>query len=262
MTSTTDTTFHSWLPFYTLLKREVLRFLSVAAQTLITPVITASLYLLVFGMSLGSKIDLFPDFTYAQFVVPGLILMGVMNQSFANTSSSIFIYRYFGSIVDLLVTPLTAPQFIFAFTVAAVIRGVLVGLATWAISLLFTGLPWVHVGLAGLMMLIGAFLFAQLGILAAIYSKNFDALSMFTNFLILPLIYTGGLFYPVSHLPPFWQAASLFNPLAYLIDGFRQCILGFGSFPLWMDFAVAGGMSLVFFGWAWVITRSGKGIRT
>lgn len=254
--------FHRYLPFYTLLKREVLRFLSVAAQTLITPVITASLYLLVFGMSLGSKIDLFPDFTYAQFVVPGLILMGTMNQAFANTSSSIFIYRYFGSIVDLLVTPLTAPQFIFAFTIAAMIRGVLVGLATYLISLFFTGLPWAHPALAAGMILLGAFLFAQFGIIAAIYSKNFDALSMFTNFLILPLIYTGGLFYPVSHLPPFWQAASRFNPLAYLIDGFRQSILGFGSFPLWMDFAVAAGLSLAFFAWAWRITASGKGLRT
>jgi ABC-2 type transport system permease protein len=262
MTANKTAEFQSWLPFYTLLKREVLRFLSVAAQTLITPVITASLYLLVFGMSLGSKIDLFPEFTYTQFVVPGLILMGVMNQAFANTSSSIFIYRYFGSIVDLLVTPLTAPQFIFAFTLAAMLRGVLVGIATWLISLFFTGLPWAHPGLAAVMLLLGAFLFAQFGIIAAIYSKNFDALSMFTNFLILPLIYTGGLFYPVSHLPPFWQTVSLFNPLAYLIDGFRQTILGFGSFPLWLDFAVAGLFSVAFFVWAWGITKSGRGLRT
>ncbi len=257
-----QTQFFPWLPFYTLLKREVLRFFSVAAQTLITPVITASLYLLVFGVSLGSKIDLYPDLTYAQFVVPGLILMGVMNQSFANTSSSIFIYRFFGSIVDLLVTPLTAPAFIMAFTTAAVIRGILVGLATWLISLCFTGLPWVHAGAAVGMMFLGAFLFAQLGIIAAIYSKNFDGLSMYTNFLILPLIYTGGLFYPVTHLPPFWQLVSKFNPLSYLIDGYRQAILGFGSFPLWLDFAVAGGLAIAFFGWAWMITKSGKGLRT
>lgn len=255
-------TFHPYLPFYTLLKREVLRFFSVAAQTLITPVITASLYLLVFGVSLGSKIDLYPDLTYAQFVVPGLILMGVMNQAFANTSSSIFIYRFFGGIVDLLVTPLTAPQFILAFTTAAMIRGILVGFATFLISLLFTGLPWVHPLLAAGMILIGAFLFAQLGIVAAIYSKNFDGLSMFTNFLIVPLIYTGGLFYPVSHLPPVWQTISRFNPLAYLIDGFRGCILGFGSFSLATDFAVAGGLSLLAFAWAWRLTASGKGLRT
>lgn len=252
--------YYPWLPFYTLLKREILRFFSVAAQTLITPVITASLYLLVFGVSLGSKIDLYPDFTYAQFVVPGLILMGVMNQAFANTSSSIFIYRFFGSIVDLLVTPLTAPAFIMAFTTAAVLRGILVGLATWIISMFFTGLPWVHPGAAAGMMLIGAFLFAQLGIIAAIYSKNFDGLSMYTNFLILPLIYTGGLFYPVTHLPPFWQAVSKFNPLTNLIDGFRHAILGFGSFSMTVDFAVAGGLSLVFFAWAWLLTK--KGLRT
>jgi len=257
-----STDFQPLLPFYTLVKREVLRFMSVAAQTLVTPVITASLYLLVFGVSLGSKIDLFPEFTYTQFVVPGLILMGVMNNAFANTSSSIFFARYIGNIVDLLVTPLTPPQFIFAFTLAAVIRGLLVGIATFLISLFFTGMPWVNPGLAVLMVFLGAFLFAQFGIIAGIYSQTFDNIAMFTNFLILPLIYTGGLFYPVSHLPPLWQTVSRFNPLTYLIDGFRQSILGFGSFPLWMDFAVAGGISVLLFAWAWRITSSGKGLRT
>jgi ABC-2 type transport system permease protein len=250
------------LPFYTLLKREVLRFLSVSIQTLVTPLITASLYLLVFGVSLGSKIDLFPEFTYAQFVVPGLILMGVVNNAFANSSSSIFIYRFFGSIVDLLVTPLTSTQFISAFTLAAMLRGVLVGASTLAISLLFTGLPWVHPGLALLMVLIASFLFAQFGIIAAIYSNTFDHLTMFTNFLILPLIYTGGLFYPVSRLPPFWQLVSRFNPISYLIDGFRQSILGFGSIPLWQDFAVAFVVAVLLFLWAWRLTVSGKGLRS
>lgn len=259
---TSQAPFQPLLPFYTLVKREVLRFFSVAVQTLITPVITASLYLLVFGVSLGSQIDLFPDFTYVQFVVPGLILMGTVNNAFANTSSSIFFSRYIGNIVDLLVTPLTSAQFIFAFTIAAILRGVLVGLAIFIVSLFFTGMPWVHPGLAFSMILLAAFLFAQFGIVAAIYSNTFDNISMFTNFLILPLIYTGGLFYPISHLPPTWQVVSRFNPLTYLIDGFRQAILGFGSFSLALDFAVAGALATGFFAWAWMLTRSGKGMRT
>lgn len=256
--------FQPLLPLYTLVKREVLRFFSVAVQTLITPVITASLYLLVFGVSLGPQIELFPNMNlpYVQFVVPGLILMGVVNNSFANTSSSIFFSRYIGNIVDLLVTPLTSAQFIFAFTFAAMLRGVLVGLATLLVSLFFTGMPWNHPELAVVMVLLASFLFAQFGIIAGIYSNTFDNISMFTNFLILPLIYTGGLFYPVSHLPPFWQVVSRFNPLTYLIDGFRQSILGFGSFSLALDFAVAAGLSVILFVWAWQITQSGKGLRT
>lgn len=253
--------FKPLLPFYTLLWKEILRFLSVAVQTLITPVITASLYLLVFGVSLGSQISLYPDITYVQFVVPGLILMGVVNNAFANTSSSIFFSRYLGNIVDLLVTPLTPNQFLMAFTLAGMIRGFLVGLCVLIVSFFFTGLPWVNPLAALGMVLLASFLFSLFGIVAAIYSNTFDNLSMYTNFLILPLIYTGGLFYPISHLPPVWEKISHLNPLTYLIDGFRQSIIGVGSTSLTLDFAVAGGISLVLFVWAWWLVRSGHRMR-
>ncbi len=254
--------FNPILPFYTLLKREILRFLSVAAQTMVTPVITASLYLLIFGVSLGSRIDLFPDITYIQFVVPGLILMGAVNNAFANTSSSIFFSRYIGNIVDLLVTPLTSAQFIFAYTLAAMVRGLTVGLCVWLVSIFFTSMPWVNPGAAIAMILLSSFLFAEFGIIAGIYSNTFDNIAMFTNFLIMPLIYTGGLFFPVSQLPPVWQIVSHFNPLTYFIDGFRQAILGQGDYALWLDFSVASAFSLVFFAWAWWITKTGYKLRT
>lgn len=254
--------FQRFLPFYTLLWKEILRFFSVAIQTLITPVITASLYLLVFGVSLGSQISLYPDLTYVQFVVPGLILMGAVNNSFANTSSSIFFSRYIGNIVDLLVTPLTANQLLMAFIIAGIVRGLLVGLMVLIVSFFFTGLPWVNPLAAIGMILLANFLFAVFGIIAAFYSNTFDHLSMYTNFLILPLIYTGGLFYPVSHLPPIWQTISHLNPLTYLIDGFRQAIIGVGSTSLGVDFLVAGGLSLALFLWAWWIVRSGHKLRS
>lgn len=253
--------FHAFLPFYTLLRREVLRFFSVAVQTLVTPVITSSLYLLVFGVSLGSKIELFPEFTYIQFVVPGLILMGVVNNAFANTSSSIFFSRYIGNIVDLLVTPLTPAQFIFAFTLAAMFRGLLVGLMIFIVSLFFTSLPFANPIAAVAMIALSSFLFAQFGIIAGLYSNTFDGISMYTNFLILPLIYTGGLFYPVSHLPPFWQKVSHLNPITYLIEGFRKSFLGIGDTPLWLDFTVAGAISAFFFTWAWYAVWSNKKLR-
>jgi ABC-2 type transport system permease protein len=259
MAAESERSYHPWLPFLTLLRKEILRFWRVSSQTLLTPIITASLYLFVFGATLGQRLSVLPGFSYAQFVIPGLILMGVINNSFANCSSSLFMSRYLGGIVDLLVTPVSPPQFIMAYTLAAMLRGSLVGMVTWLISTLFTGLPWVSPPLAILMALLASFLFAQFGLIAAIFAKNFDTLSMFTNFLILPLIYLGGVFYPISILPSPWKSLSHLNPLFYLIDGFRHAILGVGDTSVLTAFGVSAGLGLGMFCWAaWLI---GKGYR-
>ncbi len=251
-----------WLPFATLLQREVLRFFRVSVQTLLTPIITASLYLFVFGATLGERISVLEGFNYAEFVIPGLILMGVISNSFANTSSSLFMARYLGNIVDLLVTPISPPQFIFAYTLAAMLRGLLVGLAVTVISVFFARLPWAYPGLAVLMACLASFLFAQFGIIAAIYSNTFDALSMYNNFIILPLIYLGGVFYPISILPPFWEHLSRFNPLFYLIDGFRHAILGVGDTRLPVSFGITLLMAGALFAWAAFLVGRGYRLRT
>jgi len=239
--------YNRWQPFFTLTRKEILRFLRVSTQTLLAPIVSASLYLFVFGATLGERISVLPGFSYAQFVIPGLILMGVINNSFANTSSSLFMSRYLGNIVDLLVTPISPPQFIFAYTLAAMIRGLGVGLAVWLISFFFARLPWADPLAALAMAALASFLFAQFGLLAAIFANSFDALSMFTNFLILPLIYLGGVFYPLSILPDFWAGLSRLNPLFYLIDGFRHAVLGVGDLPLATAFAVVGVQVLLLF---------------
>ncbi len=248
--------FSPWLPFLTLLRREILRFLRVFIQTLLTPILTASLYLFVFGATLGERISVLPGFSYAQFVIPGLIIMGVINNSFANTSSSLFMSRYLGQIVDLLVTPITPPQVIFAYTLAAMLRGLLVGSVVLIISTLFAPLPWVHPLLALFMAALASLTFAQFGLIAAIYASNFDGLSMYSNFVILPLIYLGGVFYPLSILPPFWEGLSRFNPLFYLIDGFRHALLGVGDASLLLSFGISIGLASILFAWAaWLIGR-------
>lgn len=254
--------FLPWLPFYTLLQKEVRRFLRVASQTVMTPIITASLYLFVFGATLGDRISVLPGFNYAQFVIPGLILMGVINNAFSNTASSLFMSRYLGSIVDLLVTPVTPSQFIFAYTLAAMIRGLLVGLVTWLISLFFAPLPWVHPLAAVAMAALASFLFAQFGLIAAMYASNFDSLSMYTNFILLPLIYLGGVFYPISILPPFWAGLSHLNPLFYLIDGFRHAVLGVGDISFVLAFAVSALMALGLFAWAAFLIGRGYRLRS
>ena len=248
--------FYPLLPFLTLLRREVHRFLKVSVQTLLTPIITASLYLFVFGATLGERLSVVEDFSYAQFVIPGLILMGVINNSFANSSSSLFMARYLGNIVDLMVTPMSPAQLIFAYTCASMLRGILVGSAVLLVSLFFAPVPWTSPFLALLMVLLASFIFAQFGLIAAIYSNNFDNLSMFTNFIILPLIYLGGVFYPVSILPEPWEQFSRLNPLFYLIDGFRHALLGVGDTSLLMALLIAGGFATGLFGWAaWLIGR-------
>ncbi len=259
MTPNDFSRFNSWLPFLTLLKKEILRFWRVASQTLLTPIVTASLYLFVFGATLGQRLSVVEGLSYAQFVIPGLIIMGVINNSFANTSSSLFVSRYLGGIVDLLVTPVSPPQFILAYTLAAMLRGLLVGTVVWLISLLFATLPWETPLMAVLMAMVASFTFAQFGLIAAIYAHNFDTLSMYNNFLILPLIYLGGVFYPISILPDPWGKLSYLNPLFYLIDGFRHAIIGIGDTTLAVSFGVSLGLGIALFVWAsWLI---GKGYR-
>jgi ABC-2 type transport system permease protein len=251
----------SFWSFWTLLRREILRFLSVGTQTLLAPMMSASLYLLIFGVSLGSRISISPHYSYLQFVIPGLIMMGVINNSFANSSSSLFMAKWLGYIADLLVTPLTPMQYVLAYTLASMIRSLVVGSIILGVSCFFTTLPHAHPLLALGMIALSSYLFAQFGILAALFSSSFDHLSMYTNFLILPLTYLGGMFYPVSELPGVWSKVSMINPIYYLIDGFRHALLGHGEMSLALSFSVAIGFSLVLSVWAGLLFKRGYRLR-
>ncbi len=251
--------FSGFKSFSTLFKKEILRMWSVAGQTLLAPVVTATLYLLIFGVSLGGRISFWEDISYIQFVVPGLVLMGVINNAFANTSSSLFISKYLGNIADLLVTPLTPFQFMTAYSLAAILRAILVGLVILGVSIFFTSLPWAHPFKAILMATVSAFLFAQFGLITAIFAKSFDSLSVFTNFLLMPLIYLGGLFYPVQQLPSPWNTISMFNPLYYLIEGFRSSILGRGEISFAIAFSVSLGIATILAYWViYLFTNSSR----
>ena len=248
-------------PFLALLKREIWRFLSVSIQTILTPVVTASLYLFIFGLHLGKQLSVMEGFTYIQFVVPGLILMGVVTNSYENTSSSLFFYRYLNSIVELLVMPITPFAFVLAFTLAAIVRGVIIGAVVLVISMFFTDLPWADPAGALVMAFLSSYLFAQAGIIVAIYSATFDTLSMYRNFIVLPLIYLGGMFYPIAQLPPLWQAASKWNPIYYMMDGFRSAILGNGENPLSFNISVTAALSLAFGSYASYLIWKSKKLR-
>jgi len=249
------------IPFLTLLKKEVYRFMAIAVQTLVAPTITASLYLFIFGVGLGRQIDVSSEYSFVQFVIPGLILMGVINNTFGNISSSLFFSKYIGNIVDYFVMPLTPLQFILAHTLASMLRGLLVGVMVWLVSMFFAPLPWFSISYAIATVVLTSFIFSQLGIIAAIYSRTWDHLSVFMNFLIMPMVFLGGVFYPISILSGFWKTVSLLNPVYYLVDSFRYGALGVYDTSPWISLAFSIVFSVTLCAWATVLICKGYKIK-
>lgn len=250
------------LPFMTLLKKEMLRFIVVATQTIFAPTVTATLFLLVFGLGLGRRVEIGGGIDFSQFVIPGLILMGVATNSFQNVSSSLFISRYFGNIVDYLVMPLTPLQFLMAYTLAGVARGLIVGVCVWAISCYFAILPWPNPLQALVFLVVSSFLFAFFGFLAAVHANSFDHLSVFLNFIITPLVFLGGVFYPINLLPGFWSTVSKCNPVLYLIDGVRGGMLGVSEISPLISLSIALTITTIMLIWCVILIRTGYKLRT
>jgi len=223
---------------YTLFKKEVLRFWRVAFQTVASPVLTALMYLLIFSHVLAGRVQVYDDVAYTAFLIPGLIMMSLLQNSFANTSSSLVQSKVMGNIIFVLLTPLTYLQFFLAFVAAAIVRGMLVGLSIYLVALLFVDLPMVHIGWVFTFALLGSALLGTFGIIAGIWSDRFDQMAAFQNFVIMPLTFLSGVFYSIHSLPPIWQAVSKFNPFFYMIDGFRYGFFGKGDISPWVSLSV------------------------
>jgi ABC-2 type transport system permease protein len=214
------------LGFRTLLRKEVTRFFRVPGQTLVSPLVTTTLYFIVFGFTVNVRTPTVNGESYARFIVPGLIMLGVVSNSFLNSSSSIFVMKIQGTIIDLLVTPMTYAEILGAFVLAAVIRGVLVGTATWLVAACFTSFDVAHPLLTVLFILLVAGSFGTLGVLTGIWAEKFEQVNLIPTFLITPLTFLGGVFYSVSRLPDFLQKLALANPVLYMVEGVRYGILG------------------------------------
>ncbi|MGH8506557.1 MAG: ABC transporter permease [Stenotrophobium sp.] len=220
------------LGFYTLLKKEIKRFWSVLGQTVTAPVVTALLYLLVFAQAMSGRVEVYPGVNYTEFLVPGLVMMTIIQNAFANTSSSLVQSKLLGNLVFLMMAPLSPLEWFGAYVLAALLRAALVALAMIAVTLFFVHLP-VHEPLVLLaMFVLSAGTLAVLGIIAGIVSSKFDHIAAFTNFLITPMSFLSGVFYSVHALPPFWYKASHFNPFFYMIDGFRYGFFGVADMPI------------------------------
>ncbi|MDE0926903.1 MAG: ABC transporter permease [Methylophilaceae bacterium] len=223
---------------YTLFKKEVLRFWRVAFQTIASPMITALLYLLIFSHVLAGRVQVYDNVAYTAFLIPGLIMMSLLQNSFANTSSSLVQSKVMGNIVFVLLTPLTYLQFFIAFLAGAVVRGFVVGFSIYLVAIFFVDLPIMHIGWVLVFALLGSALLGTFGIIAGIWAERFDQMAAFQNFVIMPLTFLSGVFYSIHSLPPIWQTISHFNPFFYMIDGFRYGFFGQGDISPWVSLGV------------------------
>ncbi len=228
-----------------LLYKEVLRFWKVAFQTVAGPVLTAMLYLLIFGHALESHVKVYDAISYTAFLVPGLAMMSLLQNAFANSSSSLIMSKVMGNLVVLLLTPLSYLNWFAAYVGAAVIRGLIVGLGVLAVSALFTDLSFVAPLWILTFAVLGAWLMGTLGLIAGLWAEKFDQLAAFQNFVVMPMTFLSGVFYSIHSLPPFWQTVSNLNPFFYMIDGFRYGFFGQSDVSPWLSLSVVGSVLLV-----------------
>ncbi|MBK7658367.1 MAG: ABC transporter permease [Betaproteobacteria bacterium] len=248
--------------FRTLLRKEVLRFWKVSFQTVAAPVLSSLLYLVIFSHALAAHVEAYPGVGYTQFLVPGLAMMSMLQNAFANSSSSLIQSKITGNIVFILLPPLTPGDIFGAYLLASVVRGLVVGAGVFLAVLFLVPLPLAHPLWALAFALVGSALLGALGIVAGIWAEKFDQLAAFQNFLVMPLTFLAGVFYSVKSLPPFWQAASQLNPFFYAIDGFRYGFFGQSDVPPGTSLAIATG-TLCALSWLTLrLLRSGYKLRS
>lgn len=231
--------------FWTLLKKEIWRFSKVLVQTVLTPVITALLYLMVFGHVLEGRVEVYPGVSYTAFLIPGLIMMSVLQNAFANTSSSLIQSKMLGNLVFLLMSPLSAFEVFAAYVCAAVLRALMISAVLYGVALLITPVPIASLATVLAMATLAAASLAILGLIAGIIADKFEHLAAFQNFFIMPASFLSGVFYSINSLPPFWRELSHYNPFFYLIDGFRHGFFGTGDVPVAMSLAWGSGFVLL-----------------
>ncbi|NNM64531.1 MAG: ABC transporter permease [Burkholderiales bacterium] len=238
----------------TLFRKELLRFWKVSLQTVAAPVLSSLLYLLIFSHAMTSHIKVFGSVPYPAFLIPGLAMMSVLQNAFANTSSSLIQSKITGNLVFVLLSPLKSWELLAAYVGASVVRGLSVGLGLTLVALWFVPLEYHHPLWILVFAILGASMLASLGIVAGIWAEKFDQMAAFQNFIIVPATFLSGVFYSVKSLPPFWTAVSHFNPFFYLVDGFRYGFFGISDISPWICLiaalignAVCGGLA-----WSWL----------
>jgi ABC-2 type transport system permease protein len=246
----------------TIARREVMRILRIWTQTLIPPAITMTLYFLIFGGLIGSRVGKMGGMDYMQFIVPGLVMMSVIQNSYGNVSSSFFSSKFGRYVEELLVSPMPNWVILTGYVTGAVLRGVLVGAIVLCIAMLFTRVHIPHPLVTLSAVLLGATIFSLAGFINAVFAKKFDDVAIVPTFILTPLTYLGGVFYSISLLPPWAQAATHANPIFYMVNAFRFGLLGQSDVPLWMAYALMLGFVVVLATIALTLLKKGVGLRS
>jgi len=252
----------AWVGFRTLLYKESLRFWKVSFQTIVAPILTGVLYLLVFGHMLDTRVEPFAGVHYSSFLIPGLVMMSILQNAFANSSSSLIQSKIMGNLVFLLLPPLTALQFFGAYVLASILRGLAVGLGVFAVTIWFAPADIQAPAWIPVFALMGAAMLAVVGLIAGIVSEKFDQLAAFQNFLIIPATFLSGVFYSVHGLPPFWHVFSRVNPFFYIIDGFRYGFFARSDVSPWFSLLVVSLSFCAVSALALTMLRRGYKLRT
>ena len=251
-----------YVAFYTIVRKEVVRFLRIWPQTLVPPVISQSLYFLIFGKFIGSQISTINGVSYMSFIIPGLVMMSVINNSYANVSSSFFGNKFQRSIEEILVSPVEDWVIVMGYTIGGVLRGLCVGALVFIVSMFFPHPAVHHLGFIIIFMTLVATLFSLGGLLNGILGKKFDDISIVPNFILLPLTYLGGVFYSVNVLPPLWQTISQFNPILYMVNGFRFGFHGFSDVSVTVSFGVLLALTIFLLILNLYCIKKGIGLKT
>lgn len=251
--------------YYTALKslaiKETNRYLRIWIQTLVPPVITTSLYFVIFGKMIGGRIGEIDGFSYMEFIVPGLIMMSVITSSYSNVSSSFFSQKFHKNIEELIVAPVPTHVIIWGFVVGGLGRSILVGALVTLVSLFFVPLHVYSWGMIIVTILMTAIVFSLAGLINGIFAKSFDDVSIVPTFVLQPLTYLGGVFYSISMLPPVWQTISKVNPIVYMISGFRFGFLGKTDEPIFISISILAIFIVVLYCVCWYLIDKGKGLK-
>ncbi|MBV1880926.1 MAG: ABC transporter permease [Pseudomonadales bacterium] len=249
------------IAFKTIVNKEIRRFMRIWVQTLIPPVITMGLYFVIFGNLIGSRIGTMGGFNYMQYIIPGLIMMSVITNSYSNVVSSFYSTKFQRSIEELLVSPISNYVILGGYVVGGMARGMAVGFIVTLVSLFFSELPISNIGITLLVVIMTSMLFAICGFINAVYARSFDDISIIPTFVLTPLTYLGGVFYSIDLLPSFWQTVSLINPIMYMVNAFRYGILGVSDVDILIALPMIGLFTVLLFSYAlWLLNR-GVGIR-
>ena len=250
-----------YIAFKTIVIKEVLRFSRIWVQTIIPPVITMSLYFVIFGNLIGSQIGDMGGFRYMDYIVPGLIMMSVITNSYANVVSSFYGCKFHHHIEEMLVSPLPNYLIVLGFVTGGIARGLAVGVTVTLVSMLFTSLPLHNLPVIVSTVMLTSALFSLAGLINAVFAKSFDDISIVPTFVLTPLTYLGGVFYTIQMLPDFWQQVSHINPILYMVNTFRYGFLGISDINISLSYVIIIGFVLMLYGYALYLLRIGHGIR-